>query len=108
MSLFSNVFESLAPRGGSRISGEEARRLVAEEGAVLLDVRTLAEFVDGHAEGAKNVPLQQLSARLSELPEDRPVVVYCRSGGRSAAAASLLRRHGYSVHDAGGLTNVMR
>jgi rhodanese-related sulfurtransferase len=108
MSLFSNVFESLAPRHGQRISGAEARRIVAEHDAVLLDVRTPAEFAGGHAEGALNVPLQQLSGRLSELPNDRPMVVYCLSGGRSATAATLLGRHGYTVFDAGGLANVMR
>ncbi|HJL16363.1 MAG TPA: rhodanese-like domain-containing protein [Sandaracinaceae bacterium LLY-WYZ-13_1] len=107
MSLFANVFESLAPRGAGRVSGAEARRLVAEENAVLIDVRTAAEFGGGHAEGARNVPLQALARRLDELPVDRPVVVYCRSGGRSATAATLLRRHGYTVRDAGGLANVM-
>jgi rhodanese-related sulfurtransferase len=108
MSLFANVFESFAPQGGRRISGEEARRLVREQGAMLVDVRTAGEYGSGHAEGAVNVPLQQLTGRLAELPEDRPVVVYCRSGGRSASAATLLGRHGYTVYDAGGLANVMR
>lgn len=108
MTLFRNVFESMAPRGGSRVSGDEARRLVRDEGAILVDVRTEAEFASGHAEGAFNVPLQELTGRVRELPQDRPVVVYCRSGGRSASAATLLGRHGYRVFDAGGLANVMR
>lgn len=84
----------------------EAHRLVAE-GAVLLDVRTPQEFADGHLEGAINVPVQVLERRLDEVgPKDRPLVVYCRSGGRSATATSLLRSSGFtSVHDLGAMSS---
>lgn len=109
MSLFSNVFGSV--RGAAPaapISGAEARRLMAEEGAFLLDVRTSREFADGHAEGAVNIPLQQLSGRRDEVPSDCTVIVYCLSGGRSASAAAMLSAAGYTVLDAGGISNVMR
>lgn len=86
------------------VSSEEARKLVAE-GASLLDVRTQQEFAAGHIEGALNIPLQELQQRLHELPKDRPVVVYCRSGNRSSSAAKLLENQGYSaVHDLGGMS----
>jgi phage shock protein E len=74
---------------------EKARQWVAE-GAVLLDVRTPDEFRQGHPEAARNIPVQELSRRLSEVgPPGTKVVVYCASGGRSAVAASTLRGGGY-------------
>lgn len=62
----------------------------------LLDVRTPEEFAEGRVPGAKNVPVRELEARLAEIPKDRPVVVYCRSGGRAALAGRLLRERGYA------------
>lgn len=80
------------------------RELVAQ-GALLLDVRTPAEYREGHVPHALNLPVQELPARLHEVgPTHRPIVVYCRSGGRSAQAASLLTRAGYKVRDIGPMT----
>ena len=82
-----------------------ARDLVAE-GALLLDVRTPAEFQQRHVPGAVNIPLHELEARMSEVrPEARSVVVYCRSGARSASAAQLLQRAGCQVLDIGSMDN---
>ncbi|MGC4069449.1 MAG: rhodanese-like domain-containing protein [Polyangiaceae bacterium] len=92
-----------ASANGSR--SVEAKELVAK-GALLLDVRTREEFASGHVPGAKNIPVQELGARLGELKETKqPVVVYCRSGGRSASAASVLRQAGYTVCDLGAMSN---
>ncbi len=76
-------------------------------GAKLVDVRTPGEFASEHLPGAINIPVQQLSARLSSLGDkDEPIVVYCRSGARSARAAKILIQAGYStVHDLGSLNN---
>ncbi len=64
-------------------------------GAVqVVDVRAVNEWREGHIAGARHVPLGRLPARLADIPADRPVVVQCKSGGRSAIAASLLRRLG--------------
>ncbi|MBX5481229.1 MAG: rhodanese-like domain-containing protein [Myxococcaceae bacterium] len=72
-----------------------ARRKVAA-GAVLLDVRTPQEFMAGHLEGAKNIPVQELQRRLDEVgPKSTPVVVYCAGGMRAAAACEVLRRSGF-------------
>lgn len=72
---------------------------------LLVDVRTPDEFASGHIEGAVNIPLDALSSRLNEIPRDQPVVVYCRSGSRSAQAARLLSGAGYTqVRDLGGIT----
>lgn len=88
----------------SNIATAHHRELVAQ-GALLLDVRTPAEFKEGHVPNALNVPVQELPQRLAEVgPTSRPVVVYCRSGGRSAMASQLLRSAGYQVKDIGPMT----
>jgi phage shock protein E len=75
-----------------------------EAGATVVDVRTQAEFRGGAYQGAINVPLGELSSSFGRIPKDRPVVVYCASGARSAMAARILRRAGYAdVSNAGGL-----
>ncbi|ATB30150.1 rhodanese-like domain-containing protein [Melittangium boletus] len=74
---------------------QKARELVGE-GWVLLDVRTPEEFRQGHPEPARNIPVQELPQRLAEVgPPGTRVVVYCQAGGRSAAAAQILRANGY-------------
>lgn len=74
---------------------DEAHRWV-EAGATLVDVRTPEEFAAGHLPGAVNIPVDDLSLRLEELgAPEKPVVVYCRSGGRGARAEKLLKERGF-------------
>ncbi|MDP9348026.1 MAG: rhodanese-like domain-containing protein [Gemmatimonadota bacterium] len=84
-------------------SGELAERLRAGEVAVL-DVRGRAEWEAGHLPGVENVPVGYLEDRLEEIPRDRPLVVHCQGGARSAIAASLLRSRGFEkvINLAGG------
>ncbi|RMH61939.1 MAG: rhodanese-like domain-containing protein [Zetaproteobacteria bacterium] len=63
---------------------------------MIVDVRTVEEYKQGHIEGARLMPLQFLKKRWAELPRDRQLYVYCRSGRRSAEAAAFLAGHGYS------------
>jgi phage shock protein E len=78
-------------------------------GAMVLDVRSQAEFRGGAYPGARNIPLQELAGRLSEIPKGRPIVAYCASGIRSAAAVKLLRRSGHEdVVNGGGLRHMPR
>jgi rhodanese-related sulfurtransferase len=85
--------------------GAEARRRV-EGGALLVDVRTPQEFAAGHLPGAVNVPVDEVGQRIGELaPPGRELVVYCRSGGRSARAARTLEGAGYSVYDLGAMSS---
>ena len=62
----------------------------------VLDVRTPAEYAEGHVPGAVNVPHDQIASRLAEVPKDKDVVLYCRSGRRAALAADVLTAHGYT------------
>ena len=90
---------------GREIQGGEARKLVAA-GARLLDVRSPEEYAGSHLPGAVNIPVQELDRRLAEVgPRDAELILYCRSGSRSARATELLRRHGFSkVHNLGPMT----
>jgi len=78
-----------------------------QRGAVVLDVRTSAEFAQGHPKGARNIPLGQLKARLGELDKDKPILACCASGMRSGSACSILRKAGFKeVHNLGPWTNL--
>ncbi len=74
------------------------------ESHLLIDVRTPEEFNAGHIAGAVNIPVESLASRLDEVPANEPIVVYCRSGNRSATAAGILTGAGYKpVYDLGGI-----
>lgn len=81
-----------------------AREIVAQ-GGTLLDVRTPGEYAGGHLDGAINIPVDALASRIGELAADKPVVVYCRSGRRSAIATELLTEKGFKVTDIGTMAN---
>jgi len=71
---------------------------------ILIDVRTPEEFADGMIVGSVNIPLQEIANRLDEIPRDKPVILYCRSGNRSAQAAQLLSNASFSeIYDLGGI-----
>lgn len=74
-------------------------------GAFVLDVRTVEEWNEYHVPGSKLIPIDELGARLAEVPKDREVVVVCRSGNRSAKGRDLLLNAGYAqvTSLAGGL-----
>lgn len=75
------------------------------DGYTLLDVRQDWEYAEGHMPGARLLPLADLPDRLGEVPKDRPVLAYCRSGKRSAAASGLLAGEGFDVLNIlGGMT----
>ncbi len=92
---------------GATPAGQQAQspgREAVARGALLLDVRTPSEFAGGHLEGALNIPVDELAARKGEIAAGREVVVYCRSGRRSAIAADLLRDAGHKVIDIGTMS----
>ncbi len=78
------------------ISADTVReRLDSGERVFLLDVRTQGEFDSGHIPGAVLIPVQQLKSRMAEVPNDRPIIVYCLTASRSAEAAAMLSAEGY-------------
>ncbi|GAC1696764.1 MAG: MBL fold metallo-hydrolase [Candidatus Limnocylindrales bacterium] len=89
----------------ARCSVDELAERLRQKPAAVLDVRTDAEWDDGHIAGARHIPLNDLPGRISEVPVDRTVSVICGSGYRSIIAASLLLRAGRAatVDTAGGM-----
>jgi len=88
-----------------RIDGQKARELVIS-GAQLLDVRSPFEVAEQSLPGAKNIPLNLLPKYHPLLDKGRPVIIYCRSGNRSASAAELLKSNGFNtVYDLGSMRN---
>jgi rhodanese-related sulfurtransferase len=78
------------------VGTERVRQLLRTDGLQLLDVRRADEFAVSHLEGAVSIPLDgTLEKRMSDLDRDRPVLVYCSVGYRSAMAAERLRKAGF-------------
>lgn len=95
--------------GSPQLSQQQSTQNDAISKSQLIDVRTPEEFAEAHVEGAKNIPLAELEADAkSSISKDSPVIVYCRSGNRSAQAATLLENAGYSVTDLGALGNAAK
>lgn len=87
---------------------ESAKEFMAK-GAVVIDVRTYEEFASGHIKGSKNIPLQIISGKVAEIKKlNQPVIVCCRSGMRSAQAASILKAQGVEVMNGGGWEGLNR
>jgi rhodanese-related sulfurtransferase len=81
-----------------------AELLALQESArpYLIDVRTPTEFAAGCIPGAVNIPVDDLRSRLSEIPQGRPLAVYCKVGQRGYIATCLLRQHGFEVRNISG------
>lgn len=89
------------------VSCSEMKELV-KDGAVLVDVRTLAEYKSGHLDEAVNLPVETIADTIgNEISDkDTKIVLYCRSGNRSATAGQTLIDMGYkNVYDMGGMSN---
>lgn len=91
----------------NRVSPEEAKKLVDEQGYTYVDVRTEAEYAAGHAQGAHNVPVMNAGARgmepnpdfvkvMGAYAKDAKLVLGCKAGGRSLKAANMLIDAGYT------------
>ena len=88
------------------VTVDEALRLWQNKEAILIDVRTPAEYRDGHIPGVANIPLDELEKRVSEVPKDKKVVLICRTGNRSAQGTKLLRSKGFDnvFNSTGGMS----
>ncbi len=105
------IWKTQQPDSGSyeKITAEAAFSMMKErQDLIVVDVRTPGEYAEGHIQGAINVPLQSIEAGdLSLVPDkDQTLLIYCRSGSRSASASKSLVKQGYtSVYDFGGIIN---
>lgn len=84
--------------GGPWVSTTQATHLINREDALVVDVREPNEFAAGHVLGAKNLPLARLEASGADLAKkkERPLIVYCDGGERSAKALASLKKHGFT------------
>ena len=91
------------PTGVAAIAADQARALL-RSGALLVDVREPAELLEsGWLEGAVKRPMSAFADRARELPRDRPIILYCRSGRRAAMAGDMLTAMGFTdVYNLGG------
>jgi len=85
-------------RRGAKVSLLQATQLMNQNKSTVIDVRDIAEFEVGHIKSAKNIPLNDLSNRMTELEKQKanPVIVVCASGTRSATAVAMLTRAGFT------------
>lgn len=78
-------------------------KALIKAGAIIVDVRTPAEYRQGHIKGSMNIPLNDLSSRAAKLKKDVPVITCCASGMRSASAKGVLKSMGFKeVYNGGG------
>jgi phage shock protein E len=76
---------------------------LVKQGAIILDVRSKAEYAAGHIKGSINLPVDALANNLAKLDKDKPIITCCASGMRSATAQSILESNGFTqVHNGGG------
>ncbi|WP_246345943.1 rhodanese-like domain-containing protein [Sedimentibacter hydroxybenzoicus] len=91
-----------------KISAEEAKSIIDSEDVIILDVRTQEEYDSGHIKNAILLPVTEIASKTGEFVpyKDAKILVYCRSGNRSATAAKDLIKMGYTdVYDFGGIND---
>ncbi|WP_234554965.1 rhodanese-like domain-containing protein [Thermus caliditerrae] len=90
------LLAACGPKGSYQNVGPEELYRALESGAVVVDVRTPQEFAAGHVPGAINLPVEAITSWADQVPKDKPVYLYCRSGNRSRQAAEYLKKKGYT------------
>jgi len=98
MALFRFLFDS-----------KKSIQKIYDDGALLLDVRTQAEWDAGHINNAIHIPLTELKKRIVELKQlEKPVIAYCKSGVRSARAVTHLKESGITAINGGGCKSLSK
>ncbi|MEO5998241.1 MAG: rhodanese-like domain-containing protein [Chitinophagaceae bacterium] len=95
---FSNLF------GGGTTANLQS---IISDGAFLVDVRTPGEFAEGYVKGSVNIPLDKVPSQLAEFKNKKNIVVFCRSGGRSGQAKSILEQNGFTSVINGGTWEIV-
>jgi rhodanese-related sulfurtransferase len=95
-SLAGLLLTTVATAAMQNISATDLQKLVKQNpDTYLLDVRTLGEYTQKHIKGAHLIPIDQVENRIKEIPQNRPIIVYCETGVRSALVGRYLDRLGY-------------
>ena len=92
------------------VASKEAPKEDVPQGPLVIDVRTQEEFAYGAFTGAINIPLDELQQHAPKLSnaKERPIILYCASGARSAYAVQILKAHGFTnLENGGGLSRMM-
>ena len=98
-------FFNLFGGGTSTVSIEE----YLQNDAVVIDVRTKGEFDEGHVQGSKNIPLNEIGFHVAAIKKiDKPIITCCRSGARSGSAANILKQNGVDTINGGPWENVAK
>lgn len=93
------VFLLVRNRGVSHVNIAQLKEAMEKKSGRVIDVREPNEFKQGHIPGAVNVPLSQLQTKMSRLPKDLPLYVYCQSGARSVVATKRLNKAGFTTYN---------
>ena len=117
MAIFSGCVSDTKPPGKTQytdISVQQGKGMIDRGEVFILDVRTQEEYASGHINGStllavQDIPKQELAEKLKEIPKDRKILVYCRSGRRSAEASGILAQNGFAqvYNMQGGITEWM-
>ena len=105
--LLVTAYNYIKPQGSrnyTSLNTKEAKEMLdSNKDIILIDVRTRGEYDSGHLRGSKNIPLDQLDNRLSKLPRNKDIMIYCQTGGRSIRAVRKLEFAGitqlYHIHE---------
>ncbi|HLW14820.1 MAG TPA: rhodanese-like domain-containing protein [Flavobacteriaceae bacterium] len=95
----------------SRIFGLKPKtdyKKLLQQGAIIIDVRSAAEFSNGHIKKSKNIPLESLHNRTSKFKKDKPIILCCATGMRSGTARRSLKSQGFEVYNGGGWLSLDR
>lgn len=92
------LWPALLRPAGNAVNPAQATMLINREDALVLDVREVGEFIEGHLPDARNIPAAKLSERIGELEKfkDKAIVVCCASGMRSNKACAELKKQGFA------------
>lgn len=114
LAIFSGCISDTKQPGKAQytdISVQQGKGMIDTGEVFILDVRTQEEYASGHINGStllavQDIPKQELVEKLKEIPKDRKILVYCRSGRRSAQASGILTENGFTqvYNMQGGIT----
>lgn len=97
--LLVTVIKYLKPQNGrnyTSLDTEKAKDMLEHQNILIIDVRNKDAYNEGHINGAKNIPLDQLDKRMTKLSRDKDIVVYCQTGSRSIRAIRKLEIAGFT------------